>query len=528
MRGYIMFDYDVIIIGSGAGGATLAQSLAPSGKHILILERGEHLPVEPDNWNSTAVFVDKKYRTNEQWTDKNGDLFTPNTHYWVGGNTSFYGGALMRFRPSDFEEVFHAGGISPAWPISYADMKPWYERAETAWEVHGQRGIDPTDDENDPPYPFPPLTHDPGVVELKTHFEKVGWTPSPLPLGIRRNDDNPNKSLCVRCSTCGGYPCMKLAKVDARTAALMPLEQASNVTLLAGYKALKLVTDASGERVTSVIASGPNGEEEFVGGLFALAAGAANTAALMLHSASPGHPKGLANGSDQLGRNYMFHATSAIISMAPSRFESAFPKTLCVMDFYHGDTGEDFPYPMGQIQMLEYMTGQTLEGQLEGTIPPDLIPDFLSNAIADHMVSFLAMSEDLPEPHNRVTLDENGGICLSYTFGDLRAHQRLVHKLEGGLNGFVRHQRTLFEPNFTIDQLLPLYGTAHQCGTARMGDDPQTSVVDRHCKSHEIDNLYIVDSSVFVSSAAVNPTLTIVANSMRVGAYILALWSHPA
>jgi choline dehydrogenase-like flavoprotein len=514
--------YDVIIIGSGAGGATIAQSLAPSGKSILILERGEHLPIEDDNWNPKAVFVDKKYRTREQWIDKNNRAFTPNTNYWVGGNTSFYGAALMRFKREDFGATIHAGGLSPAWPISYDDMKPWYEIAERVWEVHGTRGIDPTDQNDDPPFPFPALKHDPGVERLRVHFENIGWTPSPLPLAVRRNDENPALGLCTRCKTCGGYPCQILAKVDARTAALAPLAALDSVTILAGYKAIKLETDNDGKRVTAVLAQGPEGLDVFSADMFVLAAGAANSAALLLASHSDTHPRGLANSSDQVGRNYMFHATSAIVSISVTPFEAPFPKTLCVNDFYLGDPSEDFPYPMGQIQMLEYMTGQTLEGQLADMVPPDFIPDELTDQIASHMVSFLAMSEDLPDPDNRVTLAPDGTIKLSYTFGDLSAHQRLVDKLEAGLHGFVRTQHTLFEPHFEVDELLPLYGTAHQCGTLRMGHDPLTSVVDVNCKAHDLDNLYVTDSSVFVSSAAVNPTLTIVANAMRVGAHMLA------
>jgi choline dehydrogenase-like flavoprotein len=512
--------FDIIIIGSGAGGATMAQSLAPTGKSILILERGPHLPIEDDNWDPKAVFVDKKYRTTEQWRDKTGRLFTPNTNYWVGGNTSFYGAALMRFKRSDFSEVVHAGGLSPAWPITYDQMKPWYAIAERAWEVHGTRGIDPTDQSDDPPFPFPALTHDAGVERLRQHFEDFGWTPSPLPLGIRRDDAKPNQGLCIRCTTCGGYPCKVLAKVDARTAALAPLANAKNVSVLAGYKVLKLDTDESGTKVTSVMTQGPDGLELFTADLFVLAAGAVNSAALLLASHSDAHPRGLANSSDQVGRNYMFHATSAVISVSSTRFGSTFPKTLCVNDFYHGDPTGDFPYPMGQIQMLEYMSGQTLEGQLADIVPPDFIPDDLTEELATHMVSFLAMSEDLPDPDNRVTIDADGRIRLSYTFGDLSGHQRLVHKLVAGLRGFVRTQHTLFEPHFQIDELLPLYGTAHQCGTLRMGRNRLASVVDANCKAHDLENLFVCDASVFVSAAAVNPTLTIVANAMRVGAHL--------
>ena len=514
--------YDIIIIGSGAGGSTLAQSLAETGKSILILERGEILPVEADNWSPTAVFLDRKYRTREQWLDKNGKPFTPNTHYWAGGNTSFYGAALMRMKERDFTEVRHAGGISPAWPVDYTEMAPWYQKAEALWEVHGRRGVDPNDLATDPPFPFAALRHDPGVAELERYFQSIGWRPSPLPLGIRRNDDQPALEPCIRCTTCGGYPCRALAKVDARTACLGPALQYPNVTLLAGRKALRIETDASGRTATAVIATGVLGEERFSADIIVSAAGAANSAALWLASASPAHPNGLANGSDQVGRNYMFHATSAVVAIALEPFDSTFPKTLCVNDFYYGAPDGSYPYPMGQIQLLEYMSGQTIKGQLSEMLPPQLLPDQFTDAVAHHMVSFLAMSEDLPRPENRITLEADGQIRLSYDFGDLSAHQRLVKTLESALSGFVSHHRVISGHHLEVDELLPLYGTAHQCGTLRYGVDPATSVLDPHCRAHEVDNLYAVDSSFFVSSSAVNPTLTIVANALRVAEHLKA------
>ena len=513
--------YDVVIIGSGAGGATLAQSLADTGKSILILERGQPLPVEDDNWSSDAVFIKKKYRTTDEWLDKAGKPFRPAAHYWVGGNTSFYGAALMRMKERDFGELHHCGGgISPAWPLSYAEMAPWYTEAEKVWQVHGQRGIDPYDDREAPPFPYPPLTHDPSVEALRQHFEQIGWHPSPLPLGVRRDDADPQHSLCVRCTTCGGYPCKLLAKVDARTAALKPIEDKANVTILPGRKVWRLETDPSGKVVTEVHCFGPNGPEVYSGDIVAVAGGAANTAALLLASHNDTHPNGLANGSDQVGRNYMFHMTSAVVSLCFEPFMSNFPKTLTVMDFYFGEPDGSYDYPMGQVQLLEYMTGQTLQGQIADMIPPWLLPDAFMNAIAHRMVSFLVMSEDVPNPDNRVTLTRDGQIQLSYTTGDTEAHERLVKRLDHGLNGFAEHKLPLLEHRFEVDQLLPLYGTAHQCGTARFGVDPRTSVVDINCKTHELDNLYVVDSSVFPSSSAVNPTLTIVANAMRIGAHL--------
>ncbi len=514
--------YDIVIIGSGAGGGTLAYALANTGKKILILERGQPLPQEPQNWDAHAVFVEHRYRTKEQWLDKHNKPFVPNTNYWVGGNTTFYGAALMRMKKRDFEDVQHADGLSPAWPLSYTDYAPYYEKAEKLWRVHGERGIDPNDLPDDPPYPYPALRDDPGVATLKKHFQDIGWHPSPLPLGVNRDDSNPLTSHCVRCTTCGGFPCLLKAKSDARTIVIEPIAQLPNVTLLPGHKAIRLDTDGTGKQVTAVVTENETGAlQSFKGDIFVVAAGAANTAALLLRSKSAQHPNGLANGSDQIGRNYMFHTTSAVISIMAEPFDSPFPKTFAVNDFYFGEPDGSYDFPMGQIQLLEYMTGQTLKGQISDMIPPALIPNFLTDDVARHLVAFLTMSEDLPMPDNRVTVDDSGQIKLTYTANNLSSHLRLTRKLETGLKNFSLRQHTLFEPHFAIDQLLPLYGTAHQCGTVRFGKDPKSSALDSNCKAHELDNLYVTDTSFFVSASAVNPTLTTVANALRVGDHLI-------
>jgi choline dehydrogenase-like flavoprotein len=513
--------FDVVIVGSGAGGGVLAQRLAATGKSILILERGEHLPREAENWDPKAVFIQHRYRTQEKWYDKDGHPFTPNTHYWVGGNTSFYGAALMRMRGRDYTEVKHAGGISPAWPISLADMAPYYDEAERLWLVHGARGEDPTEEGTEPPYTYAAIRHDPGVASLKGHWETQGWRPFSLPLGIKLDQAHPVTSTCIKCKTCGGYPCLLKAKSDARSLAIEPLMDLPNVTLLTGRKAIRLETDPSGRTVTRVVCMADHGEEAWSGDIVVVAAGAANTAVLLLASANAAHPNGLANGSDQVGRNYMFHNSTAVVSMTIRREDVSFPKTLGVNDFYWGDPAGGYDLPMGHIQLLEYMSGQTLEGQIENWLPPALVPDALSGAAAERMLSMLVISEDLPQPDNRVRLNSDGRISLDYTFGNLEGHNRLVEILKQSLDGFVDHAHPISQHHFQLDSLLPLYGTAHQCGTTRFGTDPASSVLDADCKAHELDNLYVVDTSFFASSNAVNPTLTTVANALRVGDHLI-------
>jgi choline dehydrogenase-like flavoprotein len=512
--------YDLIVIGSGAGGATLAQRLAKTGKNILILERGEHLPREAENWSSRAVFIQHRYRTKEQWWDKTGRPFTPNTHYWVGGNTTFYGAALMRLRKRDFEQVQHAGGVSPAWPIQLADLAPYYAEAEALWRVHGARGVDPTENGDEPAYAFPAVRNDPGVEQLKAHWEAQGWRPFSLPLGINLDQARPATSACIQCKTCGGYPCLLRAKSDARTLAIEPLLDAPNVTLLTGRKVVRLETDPQGRTVTEVVCLTEHGEERWSGDVVALAAGAANSAAILLASANAAHPDGLANGSGQVGRNYMFHTLTAMVSMTARPVDVTFPKTLAVNDFYWGDPSGGYDKPMGHIQMLEYMSGQTLEGQVSDWLSPALIPEGMADTLAERMMSMLVISEDLPLPDNRVRLTPDGRIHLDYAYNNLEGHERLVQTLRASLDGFVDHAHPISQHHVQLDSLLPLYGTAHQAGTVRFGVDPASSVLDPWCKAHDLDNLYVVDTSFFPSIAAVNPTLTVVANAMRVGDHI--------
>ncbi|HZZ35209.1 MAG TPA: GMC family oxidoreductase, partial [Caulobacteraceae bacterium] len=475
--------FDIIVIGSGAGGATLAQRLAPTGKSILILERGQHLPREAENWNPRAVFIQNRYRTSEKWYDRAGHPFSPTMNYWVGGNTTFYGGALLRLRSGDFKQTQHAGGVSPAWPIRLSDLAPYYDEAESLWQVHGQRGEDPTEAGDEPPYAYPAIRHDPGIAALKSHWENQGWRPFSLPLAVRIDETNPVSSICIKCKTCGGYPCLLKAKCDARTVAVEPMLGLPNVTLLTGRKAVRLETDASGRTVTAVVCETDDGEERWSGDIVVAAAGAVNTAVLLLASANAAHPEGLANGSGQVGRNYMFHTLSAMVTMTASHCDITFPKTLAVNDFYWNDPRGGFDWPMGHIQMLEYMSGQTLEGEVSEWLPPAFIPDRLAGAFAARMLSMLVISEDLPDPDNRVRRGADGRIFVDYTHNNLPGHQRLVKALDASLDGFVDHAHPISQHHFQMSSLLPLYGTAHQCGTARFGVDPKSSVLDPNCKA---------------------------------------------
>ena len=514
--------YDFIIIGTGAGGGTLARKLAPSGKKILILERGDYVKREPANWNPRAVNVEGKYNTKEVWYDKDGKPLHPHTNYNVGGNTKFYGAALFRMRGQDFGELRHHDGVSPAWPIGYDELEPFYSQAEAMYHVHGRRGDDPTEPRASNEFPHPPVGHEPRIQHLADDFAAMGAHPFHVPLGIQIRE-NDRKSVCVRCATCDGFPCLLNAKADAQVCGVDYATEYPNVTLLTNALVTRLVTDGSGSTIASIEVERNGGKERYSADNVILSAGAINSAALLLRSANEHHPKGLANSSDQVGRNYMGHVNSVLLAVSKCPNPTVFQKTLAVNDYYFGDN--EFPYPMGHISFVGKLDGATLSAGA-----PAIAPGFALDQMARHSIDFWLTTEDLPRSENRVTLDKNGSIVLSYKPNNLEAHKQLQKRLKRLMNnqrkcdihGHECHQG-LFSRNLYLGQQIPLAGVAHQNGTARFGEDPTTSVLDRNCKAHDLDNLYVVDGSFFPSSSAVNPALTIMANALRVGRHLLEM-----
>jgi choline dehydrogenase-like flavoprotein len=505
--------YDVIIIGSGAGGGTLTYKLAPSGKRILLIERGDYVPRETDNWSTLAVNVKAKYNTREVWHDKDGQELHPHTNYYVGGNTKFYGAALFRLREQDFGELRHHGGVSPAWPISYSQLEPYYLKAEQLFHVHGERGADPTEPHSTGPYPHPPVSHEPRIQKLNDDLVRLGHKPFHVPLGIRLDENDRRKSACIRCLTCDGHPCLINAKSDAQVLCVDPALEYPNVTLMTNAYVSRLGTNSTGTRVTEVYVERNGQKETYSADIVVASAGAINSAALLLRSATDKHPRGLANGSDVVGRHYMGHINSVLLAISKEPNPSIFQKTLALNDFYLGC--KEWNYPMGHISFVGKLDAITLAAGA-----PAIAPGFTLELMAKHSLDFWLTSEDLPDPNNRVTLDSNGGIVLSYTLNNEEGHRRLVAKLKGLLNHLDCHEH-LIPRNLFVGQRIPLAGVAHQNGTIRFGRDPRTSALDPNCKAHELDNLYVVDASFFPSSGAVNPALTIIANALRVGDHLL-------
>jgi choline dehydrogenase-like flavoprotein len=512
--------YDVIIMGTGAGGGTLVYSLASTGKSILILERGDYVPREKTNWDSRAVNVEGKYQTKEEWRDKNGKPLHPHTNYYVGGNTKFYGAALFRLRREDFGEIKHFGGISPAWPISYDELEPYYLEAERLYHVHGQRGEDPTEPAASGPYPHPAISHEPRIQALSDDFERLGLRPFHTPLGLQIDEKNPQSSKCIRCDTCDGYPCLIDGKSDAQTLCVDPALRFPNVSLLTNAYVERLETTASGREVSRVVVTRNGATENYSADVVVVSCGAINSAALLLRSANDKHPNGLANSSDIVGRHYMGHVNSVMLAVSKCPNPTLYQKTLAVNDFYLGS--KEWNHPMGHFSFVAKLDGVALSAGA-----PAVAPGWTLDLLAEHALSFWLTSEDLPDPNNRVTLDRDGRIVLQYTPNNQEAHARLTSKLKElmgrqskcDVHGHDCHQG-LFARNLFLGDRIPLAGVAHQNGTIRFGADPKTSALDIHCKTHDVDNLYVVDGSFFPSSAAVNPALTIMANALRVGDHL--------
>jgi len=504
--------FDVIIIGTGAGGGTLAYSLASSGKRILLLERGGYVPREKDNWDTRAVVKEGKYHIKEGWHDKDGKEFHPGTHYFVGGNTKFYGAALIRLRKEDFGQVRHHDGISPAWPISYDDLEPYYTKAEHLYQVHGKRGSDPTEPPASAPYLYPPVSHEPRIQQLVEDLERVGHRPFFLPVGVMLDEKNPQKSPCIRCSTCDGHPCLVNAKADSQVICVDPALEHPNVTLFTHAYVSRLETSSSGREVTKVHVERGQAKEIYSSDVVVVSCGAINSAALLLRSANDRHPSGLANGSDQVGRNYMAHLNSVMLAISKCENPTVFQKTLGLNDFYF--KSNDWDFPMGHISFV----GKT-DANVLAAGAPSIVPGFTLELMAKHSLDFWLTSEDLPDPNNRVTLTKQGGIQLNYQANNLERHKRLQAKLKSLLK-HIDCTEDLLHMHAYIGKRIPIAGVAHQNGTLRFGSDPKSSVLDTNCKAHDLDNLYVVDGSFFPSCGASNPALTIMANALRVGDHL--------
>jgi choline dehydrogenase-like flavoprotein len=488
--------YDIIIIGSGAGGGTVAYALSDSSARILVLERGDFVPQEAENWSAEAVWKKLRYRTTEHWLDEHGREFLPYTHYCVGGNTKFWGSVLYRLRREDFQEVEHLDGVSPRWPIDYDTLEPFYAQAERLYHVHGASGADPTEVPRGP-FPYEPVPHAPEMLEIVEKLRDQGLHPSPLPLGLRDG--------CILCNTCNSFACKLHAKSEADVCCVRPAIERSNVALWTNAYARRLITDPSGKKIQSVEVERNGATRRLDASLFIVSCGAVNSAALLLRSASTAHPDGLGNSSGLVGKRYMAHLATMMQGFHPFRKNAAvFQKTVAINDFYF--RGPKTKYPLGQIQS-QGRTHAVMAQTIEPRVPLGAYEFWVSRG-----VDWLVMSEDLPRLDNRVTVEGDGRVRLWYRPNNLQEHRMLVKETK----------RILRRLGFWI-VVTHTHGsknTTHQCGTLCFGTDPRDSVLDPYCRSHDVDNLFVVDASFFPSSAAINPALTIAAQALRVADHI--------
>ena len=467
---------------------------------------------EVENSCPKEVFVKKRYKTKETWLNKDGKEFVPGMHYYVGGNTKLYGAALARMRKEDFGELRLLDGVSPAWPIAYEELEPYYAQAEKLYNVHGAQGEDPSEPPRSSPFPKPPIPHEPQIEELAKNLQSQGLHPFPLPIGIDLDEPDRLTGRCFRCMTCDGFPCPALAKSDADVNAVRPAREYRNVTLIRNAEVRKLITAPDGKRVVAVEAWATNERQEkevqrFESELVVVSCGAVNSAALLLRSASDKHPNGLANSSGLVGRNYMAHLNGTVMAVHPwRRNRTVFQKTLAMNDWYFKGPGCD--YPLGNVQLI----GKLQKKMLLADQP--WLPGPLSMYLADHSVDWWVLSEDLPKAENQVTLTREGKIQVSLaTPTNVGAHRRLMTELCRALRqaGYW----LILAKRWPSDE-----NCSHQVGTLKFGRDPRTSVLNEYCRAHEVENLFVVDGSFFPSSAAVNPALTIMAQALRVGAWM--------
>lgn len=482
-------DCDVAVIGAGMGGSTVAWALRDSDARVLVIERGGFLPREEANASARAVFQEKRYANAEPWLDAGtGKQFRPGVYYWVGGCTKVYGACLPRFRSADFDGRALADGPTQAWPVTYTDLEPYYARIEKLFWVHGGPG-DPTEPERSTGYPFPPLPHEPEVQRLADSFRRQGLQPFSMPQGVDIRDGG----ACVRCRTCDGFPCPLGAKADGETAVMRPALRAGRVRLLTHTRVERLCLNPDGTRAQEIVAF-RNGHRITVRARnVVVAAGAVNTAALLMRS-------GIQDDSGQLGRNYMVHNSTFMIGIDPRRINGTyFQKTLGINDWY--DAGDDRPYPLGNLQMLG-----RLEGSMVKAFYPYL-PEAVLTAAMRRSIDVYLTTEDLPLPHNRIDLTGSGQIRVHWKPSNLGAHRALVSRARTAL-------RRAGYP-LVLTRRMGIETNSHQCGTARMSLSPDEGVTTPDGRLHAVENVWLADSSVFCSSAAVNPALTIGALALR-------------
>lgn len=502
-------DWDVVVVGAGVGGATLGHALAAAGRRVLIIEKGHDGFPTPQpfgvQFEDAAARLDAAHwpaRITTRIDGRTSDVFAP-LGCGSGGSSTLYAATLERLERDDLEPA--AGSDWPRWPMAYDTLRAWYAAAERLYRVVGTP--DPLSGEADPPLPAPPPASAVDAA-LAASFADAGLHPYRLHVGI---------AYVPGCGECGGRPCPLPCKMDANRACLAPAVARHGATLLNDCEVVRI--EAGRDRVEAVECRRGTESVRVRARMFVLAAGAYRTPALLLGSCNPRWPHGLANGSGQVGRNLMFHATEMFAVWPAARAATAGPrKTIGLRDFYRVDgerfgafqsTGLDADYG-AILHMLLARFDRSALRRLKPLRALLRMPARLAALLLGDATVFALLIEDRPHPENRVVLDRDdpGRIRIDYTIPDeLRRRATTA--------------RAVVRRRLGLRHVLPLgsdveLNLGHPCGTCRAGDDPATSVVGADCKAHELANLYIADASFFPSSGGANPSLTIAANALRV------------
>ncbi|WP_457586939.1 FAD-dependent oxidoreductase [Ensifer canadensis] len=489
---------DIVIIGSGIGGSTVAAGLAGSGARIVILERGERLHDTPEARSYASIFVKGHFRPKEMWREADGTEFNPGNFYFVGGNSKLFGAVLLRYRAEDFTEMQHLGGVSPAWPFPYEELEPWYGRAEQLFEVRGELGQDPTEPFHASPYPHGPVPDEPAIARARAELKAQGLHPATLPLGV-----DIETWLSGGRTPWDGFPNTGKGKKDAETASLASALNDPNIELITSAH-VDTLEKGPGGRIEAIHYTHRGEKKRLSPKLVILSAGAINSAALLLRS---GDGKGLANASDQVGRNFMNHNCSAMLAINPfRRNDSIYQKTLMLNDYYL--TGGRDGLPLGNVQLLGKINGDILKANA-----PVWAPRFALDFMAGHAVDWYMMTEDLPNPESRIMVDGKG-IIMQWRRSNMEALSGLETKMRA-------HFKAAGYP-IVLSQAFDKRTPSHQCGTVRMGTDPAQAPLDVYCRAFDHPNLFVVDAGFLPTSAAVNPALTVAAQALRVADHIVA------
>jgi choline dehydrogenase-like flavoprotein len=500
--------WDAAIIGSGIGGATVGSELASRGLSVAFLEKGRTITAASDAWDAVATEARLQggwwpHPISQRQSDARCERFFASVGCAVGGSSIHYAAALERMPSSDFAALHTARQVVPEWPVPFAEFSRFYEAAESLYRVR-RSSIDEARDR---------LSEwDLAFIET---MRRNGLHPELLNVAMRYD---------AECRECIGTICPRGCKADAVSACLDPALREPGCRIFEDCEVLSLEGDRMRVRAIRVRYQGQ--ELEVRARVVVLAAGALHSPQILLRSRSETWPQGLANSSDQVGRNLMFHTSDHFAVWAPHRLDrrGRQKKSISVRDFYFHE-GER----LGYIQSVGLEVGAgsvalVLKNLLRRRgVHNELLLKLLVK-LPSHLVAtllgaagvFAAMTEDDPQPENRIVLDggEPDGASFRYTItADLR---RRADTLYERFSSCVRPWRTArLSPELGMN-----YG--HPCGTCRFGNDPRTNVLDRNCRSHDLENLYVVDSSFMPRSGAVNPSLTIAANAIRVAPCIAA------